>query len=454
MSRVLAKIEKIVDLSPIENADFIEVATILGWHCVVKKGEFKIGDLCVYFEIDSILPEWSIFEFMRDRHFKVKTIKLRKQISQGLALPLNDEILDILYKDIKINIPRLNDLEHKYFAKKANSEPFNVTEILGVTKYDPEADREAKLEAKREKQREEELKRRKYAWLWKIPVIGEIWDIVTKGKRNKKAFPGFIPKTDEERIQNMPHLVGKNKIFPNCYTTEKIDGCSATYFVIPTKEKLMYSSDRLLGKLFKLLFPNGLRIPWKDHIEYGICSRNYRKDPNEDLSKYYQPDPTNSATWLTKNVWVKVSKKYEIEKILRAEMEKNYPKGIAIQGEIIGPHVGCALHNSYRRIDEEFYVFGVFDIGEDRYLPIDKMIEFCNDCQLKHVPIININFTLNHTVDELVSMSNGLTMLPVDKPSKREGIVVRSKDFLDRSRSISFKVVSPEFLLQEGKKQH
>jgi len=82
MERKLASIQKIVSVSPIEDADRIEIAQVLGWQCVVaKKDNFKAGDLIVYIEIDSIVPERNEFEFLRDRKFRVKTIKLRKQIS-------------------------------------------------------------------------------------------------------------------------------------------------------------------------------------------------------------------------------------------------------------------------------------------------------------------------------------------------------------------------------------
>jgi RNA ligase (TIGR02306 family) len=87
--RKLASIQRVIALRPIENADAIEVADILGWHVVVKKGEFKVGDLCVYCEIDSILPEREEFEFLRPRKFRIRTIKLRGQISQGVCFPLS-----------------------------------------------------------------------------------------------------------------------------------------------------------------------------------------------------------------------------------------------------------------------------------------------------------------------------------------------------------------------------
>ena len=100
--RKLASVQRIKDIQPIPNADNIEVATVLGWHCVVRKGEFKPGDLCVYFEIDSLLPMTDDFSFMKNQKpvksyvdgkeyvgYRLKTITLRGQISQGLCLPMS-----------------------------------------------------------------------------------------------------------------------------------------------------------------------------------------------------------------------------------------------------------------------------------------------------------------------------------------------------------------------------
>jgi RNA ligase (TIGR02306 family) len=89
MERKLASIQKIVDIQSIKDADRIEVATILGWQVVVAKSDnFKINDLIVYIETDSIVPERPEFEFLRERKFRVRIIKLKKTISQGLVLPL------------------------------------------------------------------------------------------------------------------------------------------------------------------------------------------------------------------------------------------------------------------------------------------------------------------------------------------------------------------------------
>lgn len=87
--RKLASIQRIISLSAIEGADKIEKAVVLGWNVVVKKGDFKVGDLCVYCEIDSILPDKPEFEFLRDRKFRIKTIKLKNQCSQGICFPLS-----------------------------------------------------------------------------------------------------------------------------------------------------------------------------------------------------------------------------------------------------------------------------------------------------------------------------------------------------------------------------
>ncbi len=115
MERKLVSIQRIKSLTPIEGADFIELAEILGWRAVTRKGEFQVGDLCAYFEVDSVLPEQDVFEFMRPRRFRVKSMRLKGTLSQGLALPISSLNLNINYLQ----------------------EGDNVTKQLGVTKYDP-----------------------------------------------------------------------------------------------------------------------------------------------------------------------------------------------------------------------------------------------------------------------------------------------------------------------------
>ncbi len=178
--RKLASIQKIIDLKPIPNADKIEVATILGWNCVVSKGDFKVGDYCVYFEIDSFLPVKPEFEFLRKNCFKkmaddsegfrIRTIRLKKQISQGLAL------------STKI-LPQPKDYQIGE----------DVTELLGVK-------------------------------LWRPPIPACLKGLV------KGSFPTFMPKSDETRVQVLQDVLTRHKGM-KCYVTEKIDGTSATFYI-------------------------------------------------------------------------------------------------------------------------------------------------------------------------------------------------------------------------------
>lgn len=176
MERQLATIQKITSLTPIEGADKIEVARVLGWNVVVKKEDFKVNDLVVYAEIDSILPERPEFEFLRPRGFRIKTIKLRKQISQGICFPLS-----ILPPCMSLGIS--DELK----------EGEDVTDILGVTKYDPTANMPAQLRGK------------------------------VKG-----LFSKWVPKTDEIRIQSVLSVLNELNGQPY-YTTLKIDGTSFTF---------------------------------------------------------------------------------------------------------------------------------------------------------------------------------------------------------------------------------
>lgn len=128
MARKLVSIQKILNIEPIEGADKIEKLTVLGWHVVASKSEgHKIGDLVVYIEIDTQLPELPIFEFLKDRKYRVKTIKLKGQVSQGLVIPLKE-----IEKNFNVDISKLKEGE-------------DITSIIGATKYDPELEAENKL---------------------------------------------------------------------------------------------------------------------------------------------------------------------------------------------------------------------------------------------------------------------------------------------------------------------
>ena len=189
MERKLASIRKISDLSPIEGADKIELATVDGWKVVVAKDvNHKVGNLVVYCEIDSFLPTEPEFEFLRKSSYKkmgdlegfrLRSIKLRGQISQGLILPLQ-EAIDV--------IKRRNGEVYQEMI----SEGSDVTQLLGIVKYEP-------------------------------PIPAELAGKV------KGLFPSFIRKTDEERVQNLSSEYESFKQH-KFYVTEKLDGSSATFY--------------------------------------------------------------------------------------------------------------------------------------------------------------------------------------------------------------------------------
>ncbi len=180
MERKLASIRKIKEILPIPDADMIVKAVIDGWQCVCKKGEFAPGDSCVYFEIDSFLPLRPELEFLRKSSYRkmgdqeglrLKTIKLRKTLSQGLALPVQ-------------TFPELAGLSLK--------EGDDVTELLGVIKFEP-------------------------------PIPAELAGIA------KGLIPSFIRKTDQERIQNIWEDI--KDCTDTFEVTLKLDGASCTYYM-------------------------------------------------------------------------------------------------------------------------------------------------------------------------------------------------------------------------------
>ncbi len=168
MDRKLASIQKVLKIEEIPGADQIECLTILGWKVVAKKGEFQVGDCVAYCEVDSILPEKPQFEFLRKNNFRIKTIKLKGQVSQGIAFPIS------VIQDYEWHVGD------------------DVTNNIGVTKYEPYVPAQ---------------------------LVGTV----------KGNFPEFLHKTDETRIQAVPTVLirHQNKEF---YVTEKVDGSSMTVY--------------------------------------------------------------------------------------------------------------------------------------------------------------------------------------------------------------------------------
>ena len=213
----LASVQKVIKLTPIEGADLIETATVLGWEIVVKKGEYKVGDLCTYIQIDTVVPELPEYEFLRERKFRVRTIKLRKQISQGLIVPL----------------PKGNWKEGS-----------DLTEIIGVKKYEkPDNNNPERYE----KPRMPKKWYKKWIYLFKYNFLLKLFPKLQRLSRS--PFPeNLVSITDEERIQNIPQVLSQyaGKLFVVSY---KLDGSSIT--IIHSKV-LGKSKFRICSRRFEL----------------------------------------------------------------------------------------------------------------------------------------------------------------------------------------------------------
>ncbi len=340
--RKLATVRKISNIKSIPNADRIEVCVVDGWEVVCKKDEFNVGDLIIFVEIDSIVPERPEFEFLRERKFRVKTIKLRKQVSQGLVLPLSI-------------LPQGNyNLDD------------DVTDILGVKKYDPEGELEQQLITKEVKKVKNPIIRLmlKFKWFRKLYLP----------KKEFKGFPTWIAKTDEDRIQNKTIMFETEKELGTKFiVTEKLDGQSATYFL-----------ERIKGKL-----------------KFGVCSRNV------NLSN----DPNNSSYWT-------IARDLHIKEIL--EQLIGNAERIVLQGEIIGEAI---QGNKYKIKGYDFYAFNLIIDGEKIHTV--KMEEILRDYCIETVPILENNFILKDTIAEMVEYSKGNSVL---LKAKREGVVIRNYD--------------------------
>lgn len=375
--RTLAHIEKIEWVKPIEGANNIELIGVLGWVCVAKKGEFQIGDLAVYIEIDSKCPENDErFEFLANKKYKVKTMKLGKfkVISQGLALPLSlfpeldgKNIGDDVSKDLKITYSSEEDVK-----RKSNS-------------IDPDA--KFKSMAARHKNL---AKKKWFRWLMKREWGKKLlFFFLGKKRDNPKEFPKWIVKTDETRIENAPfYLQNKNPWIK----TEKLDGTSCTFAINRQKKG-------------------------KDKFEFIVCSRNVRQaDKNQEC--YHDS-----------NIYWELADKYGIKSVLtKLAIENNYDR-VVLQGEGVGNVQG----NPYKFKENRLYVFNL--IIEGNRVGTKEMADFCDGNNLLHVPIISTEYYLPKTMEEMKLEADGYS--EINPKVRREGYVYRSQDGQQSFKNVS-----------------
>jgi len=352
--RKLASVQQVLEVSPIYHPadgslttlDLVRFADI-AWQCVAKRGEFNPGDLAVYIEISTVVPEHPVFEFLRSKKFKVKTVRLCGQLSQGLALPIS-----VLDQFLMLN-------GGPAFGNWTVGE--DVSETIGVTRYEP------------------------------------VLDAKINGSGAVAPFPDDVcPKTDEQRIQSIPHILdafeGKAVI-----ATEKEDGTSSTYF-------------------------------WDQEINrIRVCSRNTEKI-----------EPDDSVYWQI------LQRQPEIVEFCLAHPE------FVLQGEITGPGI---QKNRLGRSVPTFHAFNLYDRAEGNYVPhghAQRLVEgtwgvpWVKD--VKYWPVFQ-----GETVDSLLELAKGNYE---GTNNAREGLVLRPV-FVESwsytlSGRISCKVINNDYLEKGG----
>ena len=281
MSKELATIQKVSKITPIEGKDRIEQLEVLGWTLIAKKGQFKVGDYCVYFEIGSKLYPHECWDaFLAKCKWRIKTMKMAGTLSQGLALPLS------IYKVLTGK------------ELKNPKEGMDVTEDLKVTKHIPKKAKEPNMASPKKKMNPVAKYFFKYGW------FRAVYKFILGHAPNGDFPKHILPETDETNIQSIPQIL-KNNVGETFYVTEKLEGQSATYAIQPKFGLL----DKLFGKK-----------------EFIVCSHHTRR---------CYPDQSN---------WWEIAEKESIfMRLKHAYQDKGIHFGI--QGEIVGPRIQGNIYN-------------------------------------------------------------------------------------------------------------
>lgn len=334
--RVMAWIDRVQEVKPIEGADRIAAYRVGGWWVVDQKGKYATDDKVVYVSIDSWVPTEVAPFLSKDKKprvyngvagERVKTIKLRGQMSQGLLLPLS-YLVNTELKDFSVGTP--------------------CDECLGIQK-------------------------------WEKPMSAQVAGVA------RGNFPSFIPKTDQERVQNLENeyraWVAKGYEWE---VTEKLDGSSMTIYV------------------------NG--------DSYGVCSRRLDLKETEDNI-----------------MWQVARRDGLIDKVFKTG------RNLALQGEIIGEKI---QGNHYKMTGHSFYLYDIYDIDNAHYLLPHERTEIVFDLDIDHVPVVSITNDLPDSVDDLLAFAEGKSSLYY-RDVEREGLV-----FKNTSSEGSFKAISNKYLLK------
>ena len=394
--RKLASIRRIADIQPIEGADAIVVATIDGWKVVVKKDEFNVGDLALYLEIDSWVPH-DLAPFLSKGHEpreycgvkgeRLRTIKLRGQVSQGLLLPITTicdwddeeqlwEYLDHPEMGGDLGEPQyLEDrVEFSLTLRRVFAEEGDdATEILGIQK-------------------------------WEAPIPAQL-----QGQAAGMFPTSLIPKTDQERIQN---CFGEIQKRAKRFATEKVWNAETQTLeehpvVVPAdfKEPTYEVTMKLDGSSCTI-------FRWEGELR--VCSRNLELKINDENKD---------------NTFVAMA-------LLLAD---SITDGFAFQGEVIGEGI---QGNREGLKGHRFYLFDIFDIQTHEYVSPTFRRHAAEWRSLDHVPVLGTDWKAPNSVEEGLALAEG----PSINHKIREGLVWKCNE----DPSFSFKTISNQFLLKGG----
>ena len=347
--RALAYVVTIDEIKPIDGYDRVEYARTNGWWVIIgKQDNLKVGDKCVYFEVDSKVNEKDErFAFLEKRNYKIKTQKMCKVISQGLLMPLSV-------------FPELGDAEINTDVTDTLKVVYSVEEDNARKKVDPDAKYKAMASRK-----PNIFKKRWARWMMKRAWGRKVmFFFFGKKKDNPRGFPTFISKTDEERVENQPWRIGDGKTY---LCTEKLDGTSCTYVLERKGEK---------------------------KFEFYVCSRNVRQQ-DEKQECYHDH-----------NIYWDLAFKYDIEKHLREFLDDRKDcKWVCIQGEGVGSVQG----NPLKLTEDDLYVFNFKNDVDGRW-PSGKGKTYIETCGMKWVPILG-EVQMPDTMEELKQLATGKSVV-------------------------------------------
>lgn len=384
--RALAYVVTIDEIKPIEGYDRVEYARTNGWWVIVSKNDsLKVGDKCVYFEVDSkVNASDERFAFLEKRNYKIKTQKMCKVISQGLLMPLS---LFQELGDAGINTDVTETLKVTYAVEEDNARKGKV---------DPDA------KYKSMAARHQNIFKQPWARWFMRRKWGRklMFMFFGKKKDNPRTFPThfqFVHKTDEERCENMPWVLGYERPL---IVTEKLDGTSSTY-ILERKKHNKY--------------------------EFYVLSRNVRQ-ADEKQECYHDH-----------NIYWDMAFKYDIEKHLHEYLEENPDcPYVCIQGESVGSVQG----NPLKLNEDDFYCFNFIDGRVGR---VDSVVgkNIVEAWGIKWVPILDTDYHVPTDMEEFKQYATAKSVVNPDV--MREGVVLR-----DPVNDFSFKNVSREYLLKHN----